>query len=86
MYENQNGNYYIDLMNTTNLQFLKSENNNNYEPKNVYEKSILILGLEDSGKTSLKMRYFEKKFDNYYIPSLNDEINTKLIYVKKNLF
>ena len=83
MYENQNGNYYIDLMNTTNLQFLKSENNNNYEPKNVYEKSILILGLEDSGKTSLKMRYFEKKFDNYYIPSLNDEINTKLIYVKK---
>ena len=29
------------------------------------------------------MRYFEKKFDNYYIPSLNDEINTKLIYVKK---
>ena len=29
------------------------------------------------------MRIFEKKFDNYYIPSLNDEINTKLIYVKK---
>ena len=29
------------------------------------------------------MRYFEKKFDNYYIPSLNDEINTKLIYIKK---
>ena len=86
MYENQNGNYYIDLMNTTNLQFLKSENNNNYEPKNVYEKSILILGLEDSGKTSLKMRYFEKKFDNYYIPSLNDEIKTKLIYVKKKIY
>ena len=84
LYENPNGNYYLDLMNTTNLQFLKSENNNNnFDTKNVYEKSILILGLEDSGKTSLKMRIFEKKFDNYYIPSLNDEINTKLIYVKK---
>ena len=84
LYENPNGNYYLDLMNTTNLQFLKSENNNNnFDTKNIYEKSILILGLEDSGKTSLKMRYFKKKFDNYYIPSLNDEINTKLIYVKK---
>ena len=52
--------------------------------KNKYEKSILILGLEDSGKTSLMIRYFEKKFDNFYIPSLNDEINTKFIFGKKN--
>jgi GTPase SAR1 family protein len=50
---------------------------------NINEKNVLILGPEESGKTSLMMRYLEYKFDDFYIPSLNDEINTKLIFGKK---
>jgi GTPase SAR1 family protein len=50
---------------------------------NINEKNVLILGSEESGKTSLMMRYLEYKFDDFYIPSLNDEINTKLIFGKK---
>ena len=60
------------------------DNSTPTKAKNKQEKSILILGSEDSGKTSLMIRYFEKKFENFYIPSLNDEINTKLIFGKKN--
>jgi len=60
------------------------ENSTPIKKKNKNEKSILILGLEDSGKTSLMIRYFEKKFDHFYIPSLNDEIKTKFIFGKKN--
>jgi len=87
--ENKNNLHNLNQIKEDIIDNLSNNNNciDNSTPtkaKNKQEKSILILGSEDSGKTSLMIRYFEKKFENFYIPSLNDEINTKLIFGKKN--
>ena len=87
--ENKNNLHNLNQIKEDIIDNLSNNNNSidNSTPtkaKNKQEKSILILGSEDSGKTSLMIRYFEKKFENFYIPSLNDEINTKLIFGKKN--
>ena len=51
------------------------ENKENKKNKN--EKTILIYCSKESGKTSFVMKYLENKFDNSYIPSLNDERTIK---------
>jgi GTPase SAR1 family protein len=84
--ENKNNLHNLNKIKDDNLSNNENsiDNSTPTKAKNKQEKSILILGSEDSGKTSLMIRYFEKKFENFYIPSLNDEINTKLIFGKKN--
>jgi len=45
------------------------------------EKTILIYGPPESGKTSFIIRYFENKFDSCYIPSFSDEITKKSCFL-----
>lgn len=50
--------------------------------KKNYEKSILIYGDKESGKTSLLIKICAQKFNIFYIPSLSDEKNIKLLRLK----
>ena len=45
--------------------------------KNLNEKYIVIYGPEESGKTSFVLKYCNNKFDNFYIPSFEEEITNK---------
>ena len=49
--------------------------------KQIFEKTILIYGAQESGKTSFIIRYIENKFDSCYIPSFQDEITKKNCYL-----
>ena len=49
--------------------------------KQKFEKTILIYGAQESGKTSFIIRYIENKFDSCYIPSFQDEITKKNCYL-----
>jgi signal recognition particle receptor subunit beta len=50
--------------------------------KKNYEKSILIYGDKESGKTSFIMKICRHKFDPFYIPSFKDERIEKLLRLK----
>ena len=54
--------------------------------RNPNEKTIAIYGPPFSGKTTFVIKYLDKKFDNFYIPSLSDEINKKNILIYGKLF
>ena len=41
--------------------------------KKNFEKTILIYGEKETGKTSFVMKICKHKFENFYIPSFNDE-------------
>ena len=56
-------------------------NNNENKIKSKDEKTILIYGPPESGKTSFIIRYFENKFDSCYIPSFSDEITKKSCFL-----
>ncbi len=55
--------------------------NNNINEKSKDEKTILIYGPPESGKTSFIIRYFENKFDSCYIPSFSDEITKRRCFL-----
>ena len=63
------------------IKFKESQSSTDFDnkenKKNKNEKTILIYGSKESGKTSFVMKYLENKFDNSYIPSLNDERTIK---------
>ncbi len=66
--------------NNNNIIIKNNINNNNIE-KLKDEKTILIYGPPESGKTSFIIRYFENKFDSCYIPSFSDEITKKRCFL-----
>ena len=66
--------------NNNNIIINNNINNNNIE-KLKDEKTILIYGPPESGKTSFIIRYFENKFDSCYIPSFSDEITKKRCFL-----
>ncbi len=57
------------------------EFNKKKKTKQKFEKTILIYGAQESGKTSFIIRYIENKFDSCYIPSFQDEITKKNCYL-----
>ena len=57
------------------------EFNKKKKTKQIFEKTILIYGAQESGKTSFIIRYIENKFDSCYIPSFQDEITKKNCYL-----
>jgi len=50
------------------------------------EKYIAIYGPEESGKTSFVLKYCVNKFDNFYIPSFEDEIANKNCVINSKSF
>lgn len=56
------------------------------ETRNTNEKTIAIYGPPFSGKTTFAIKYLDKKFDNFYIPSVSDEIFKKNILICGKLF
>ena len=56
------------------------------ETRNTNEKTIAIYGPPFSGKTTFAIKYLDKKFDNFYIPSVSDEILKKNILIYGKLF
>ena len=56
------------------------------ETRNTNEKTIAIYGPSFSGKTSFVIKYLDKKYDDFYIPSVNDEIIKKNILINGKLF
>ena len=70
----------LDNNYNSNTNNLNNINNNNIE-KLKDEKTILIYGPPESGKTSFIIRYFENKFDSCYIPSFSDEITKKRCFL-----
>jgi GTPase SAR1 family protein len=59
-----------------------NQNQSNIIIKKNFEKTILIYGDRESGKTSFSIKICEQKFVNYYIPSLSDEKKIKLLRLK----
>ncbi len=57
--------------------FLNGEN-----IKKNFEKTILIYGEKETGKTSFVMKICKHKFENFYIPSFNDERTEKMLRLK----
>ena len=56
------------------------------ETRNTNEKTIAVYGPSFSGKTSFVIKYLDKKYDDFYIPSVNDEIIKKNILINGKLF
>ena len=50
--------------------------------KKNFEKTLFIYGDKESGKTSLLIKICAQKFNIFYIPSLSDEKNIKLLRLK----
>lgn len=50
--------------------------------KKNFEKTILIYGEKETGKTSFVMKICKHKFENFYIPSFNDERTEKMLRLK----
>ena len=82
---NNNSNNNNTNNNNSNNNIINNNNNisNNKENKikSKDEKTILIYGPPESGKTSFIIRYFENKFDSCYIPSFSDEITKKSCFL-----
>ena len=82
---NNNSNNNNTNNNNSNNNIINNNNNisNNKENKikSKDEKTILIYGPPESGKTSFIIRYFENKFDSCYIPSFSDEITKKRCFL-----
>jgi GTPase SAR1 family protein len=72
---------YKNKNNLNNNIIIKNNINNNNIEKLKDEKTILIYGPPESGKTSFIIRYFENKFDSCYIPSFSDEITKKRCFL-----
>ena len=74
---NNNNNSNNNIINNNN----NISNNKENKIKSKDEKTILIYGPPESGKTSFIIRYFENKFDSCYIPSFSDEITKKSCFL-----
>ena len=76
---NNNNNYTNTNSNQNNKEnsSIKPELINLMPKKNSNEKYIAIYGPEESGKTSFVLKYCNNKFDNFYIPSFEEEITNK---------